>query len=171
MALKRKFIYKKNVIEEIVSKSKIRSYFNYFKENNPLFKNEELNDERIDEWIETMRGNCQDEQLNDQRIYESTESMGGNCQDCENENVHICPLDDIEDIETVNELNTETDDNEQYYDTVLDTFYKKTDTGNGVSDVIAEQIVTNCANKKVIVVPTDAGHFMNYESDVHIGEK
>ena len=97
--------------------------------------------------------------------------MGGNCQDCENEKVHICPLDDIEDIETVNDLNTETDDNEQYYDTVLDTFYQKTDTGNGVSDVIAEQIVTNCANKKVIVAPTDAGHFMNYESDVHIEEK
>ena len=118
-----------------------------------------------------MRGNCQDEQLNEQRIYESTQSMGGNCQDCENEKVHICPLDDIEDIETVNDLNTETDDNEQYYDTVLDTFYQKTDTGNGVSDVIAEQIVTNCANKKVIVAPTDAGHFMNYESDVHIEEK
>jgi len=48
---------------------------------------------------------------------------------------------------------------------------KKTDNGNGVSDVIAEQIVTNCGNKKVIVAPTDAGNFMNYESDVHIEEK
>ena len=54
---------------------------------------------------------------------------------------------------------------------MLDTFYQKTDTGNGVSDVIAEQIVTNCANKKVIVAPTDAGHFINYENDVHIEEK
>ena len=106
VALKRKFTYKANVMEEIVSKSKIRSYFNYFKENNLLFQNEELMDKRIDEWIETMRGNCPDEQLNEQRIYESTQSMGGNCQDCENEKVHICPLDDIEDIETVNDVNS-----------------------------------------------------------------
>ena len=47
------------------------------------------------------------------------------CQDCENEEVHICPLDELEDIETVNELNNERDDNEQYYDIVLDTFLQK----------------------------------------------
>ena len=39
------------------------------------------------------------------------------CQDCENGEVHICPLDELEDIETVNELNNERDDNEEYYDT------------------------------------------------------
>ena len=81
------------------------------------------------------------------------------CQDCENEEVHISPLDDIEDIESVNELNNERDDNKEYYDTVLDNFYQKNDTRNRVSDVIAEQIVTNCANKKVIVAQTDTGHF------------
>ena len=32
-------------MEEIVSKIKIESYFNYFKENNPLFKNEQLNEQ------------------------------------------------------------------------------------------------------------------------------
>ena len=89
-------------MEEIVSKSKIRSYFNYFKDNNPLFKNEELNDQRIDEWIESMMGNIDNFK----------------CQDCENEEVHICPLDEIEDIETVNVLNNERDDNEEYYDTI-----------------------------------------------------
>ena len=159
VTLKRKFTYKENVMEEIVSKSKIRSYFNYFKSNNPLFKNQELNDQRIDEWIISMKGNIDNLK----------------CQDCENEEVHICPLDEpldeLEDIKTINELNNERDDNEEYYDTVLDTFYEKTDNGNGVSDVIAEQIVTNCGNKKVIVAPTDAGNFMNYESDVHIEEK
>ena len=81
------------------------------------------------------------------------------CQDCENEEVHISPLDDIEDIESVNELNNERDDNKEYYDTVLDNFYQKNDTRNRVSDVIAEQIVTNCANKKVFVAQTDTGHF------------
>merc|ERR1712030_103349 len=120
VALKRKFTYKENVMEEIVSKSKIRSYFNYFKSNNPLFKNQELNDQRIDEWIISMKGNIDNLK----------------CQDCENEEVHICPLD---------ELDNERDDNEEYYDTVLDTFYEKTDNGNGVSDVIAEQFVTNCS--------------------------
>ena len=40
VALKRKFTYKANVMEEIVEKSKIQSYFDYFKKNNPLFKNQ-----------------------------------------------------------------------------------------------------------------------------------
>ncbi len=39
------------------------------------------------------------------------------CQDCKNEEVHICCLDELEDIETVNELNIERGDNEEYYDT------------------------------------------------------
>ena len=84
-------------MEEIVSKSKIRSYFNYLKSNDdyPLFKNEELNDIRIDEWIRSMKGNIDN----------------WKCQDCENEEVHICPLDELEDIETVNELNNDRDDN------------------------------------------------------------
>ena len=46
------------------------------------------------------------------------------CQDCENEEVHICDLDELEDIETFNELDNERGDNEQNYDTVLDTFYQ-----------------------------------------------
>ena len=45
------------------------------------------------------------------------------CQECENRVLHICSPDDSEFIETLNEFNNETDDNEQYYDTVLDTFY------------------------------------------------
>ena len=38
VALKRKFIYKENVMEEIVSKLKRISYFNYFNDNNPQDK-------------------------------------------------------------------------------------------------------------------------------------
>ena len=47
------------------------------------------------------------------------------CQHCENGILHICSQDDIEIIETLNLFNNETDDNEEYYDTVLDTFYEK----------------------------------------------
>ena len=155
MVLKRKFTYKENYIEEIVSKQKIKNYFDYFKLANPLFKNQELDEVRIDKWIESVMGN----------------NENGKCQHCENGEVHICPLDEVEDIGIGNELNNEIDDNEQDYDTFLDTFYEKTDNGNGVSDVIAEQIVTNFGNNKVIVAPTDAGKFMNYESDVNIEEK
>ena len=139
VVLKRKFTYKENYIQEIVSKQKIRKYFDYFKLTNPLFKNQELDEVRIDKWIESVMGN----------------NENGKCQHCENGEVHICPLDEVEDIGIGNELNNEIDDNEQDYDTFLDTFYEKTDHGNGVSDVIAEQIVTNFGNKKVIVAPTD----------------
>ena len=64
------------------------------------------NDLRIDEWIRSMKGNIDN----------------WKCQDCENEEVHICPLDEIEDIETVNDLNNERDNNEEYYDNVLRHF-------------------------------------------------
>ena len=60
------------------------------------------------------------------------------CQNYENEEVHICPFVELEDIETFNELNNERDDNEQYYDKVLETFFEKKDNGNEVADVIAE---------------------------------
>ena len=66
VALKRKFSYKETVMEQIVSKSKIKSYFNYFKSNNPLFKDQELNEQRIDEWIISMKGNIEEEQ----KVYE-----------------------------------------------------------------------------------------------------
>jgi len=39
------------------------------------------------------------------------------CQDYKIEDVHICRLDELEDIQTVNELNIERGDNEEYYDT------------------------------------------------------
>ena len=107
VVLKRKFTYKENYIEEIVSKQKIKNYFDYFKLANPLFKNQELDEVRIDKWIESVMGN----------------NENGKCQDCENDEVHICPLDEVEDIGIGNELNNEIDDNEQYYDTFLDTFY------------------------------------------------
>lgn len=47
------------------------------------------------------------------------------CQDCENMDVYICHLEELEDIKPVNELNNKGDDNEEYYDIVLYTFYQK----------------------------------------------
>ena len=55
VALKRKLSYKGTVMEEMVSKSKVEAYFNYFKENNHLFKDQTLDMERIDNWIEELR--------------------------------------------------------------------------------------------------------------------
>merc|ERR1712030_266694 len=43
--------------------------------------------------------------------------------------------------------------------------------GNGLSDVIAEQIIRINGIKKVVVAPTDAGNFVNYEKDKKIEEK
>merc|ERR1711962_1973068 len=55
VALKRKLSYKGTVMEEMVSKSKVQAYFNYFKKNNLLFKDQTLDMQRIDNWIEQLR--------------------------------------------------------------------------------------------------------------------
>ena len=55
VALKRKLSYKGTVMEEMVSKSKVESYFNYLKKNNHLFNDQTLDMERIDNWIEELR--------------------------------------------------------------------------------------------------------------------
>jgi len=55
VALKRKLSYKGTVMEEMVSKSKVQAYFNYFKKFNHLFGDQILDMERIDNWIEELR--------------------------------------------------------------------------------------------------------------------
>merc|ERR1712115_185476 len=55
VALKRKLSYKGTVMEEMVSKSKVQAYFNYFKQFNHLFGDQILDIERIDNWIEELR--------------------------------------------------------------------------------------------------------------------
>merc|ERR1712098_424518 len=54
-ALKRKLTYKGTVMEEMVSKNKVQTYFNYFKTFNPLFVDESLDMQRIDDWIEELK--------------------------------------------------------------------------------------------------------------------
>merc|ERR1711955_145403 len=55
VALKRKLSYKGTVMEEMVSKNKVQAYFNYFKKFNHLFRDQILDMERIDNWIEELR--------------------------------------------------------------------------------------------------------------------
>merc|ERR1711873_44194 len=54
VALKRKLTYKGTVMEEMVSKNKVQAYFDYFKTSNPLFVDESLDMQRIDDWIEEL---------------------------------------------------------------------------------------------------------------------
>merc|ERR1711873_194465 len=59
------------------------------------------------------------------------------------------------------------------FDTVLETFYQKTDQGNGVSDIIAEKILIQEQpnyNRRVVVAPTEKGKFVNYEEVKDIEE-
>merc|ERR1712239_27747 len=42
-------------MEEMVSKNKVQTYFNYFKTFNPLFVDESLDMQRIDDWIEELK--------------------------------------------------------------------------------------------------------------------
>ena len=51
VSLKRKLTYKGTVMEEIVSKTKVQTYFNYFRRINPLLADEHLDEERIGELI------------------------------------------------------------------------------------------------------------------------
>merc|ERR1712215_125884 len=55
VALKRKLSYKGTVMEEMVSKNKVQAYFDYFKTYNPLFVDESLDMQRIDNWIEELK--------------------------------------------------------------------------------------------------------------------
>merc|ERR1712180_504706 len=55
VALKRKLTYKGTVMEEMVSKNKVQAYFDYFKTSNPLFVDESLDMQRIDDWIEELK--------------------------------------------------------------------------------------------------------------------
>merc|ERR1712082_597792 len=55
VALKRKLTYKRTVMEEMISKNKVQEYFNYFKTFNPLFVDESLDMQRIDDWIEELK--------------------------------------------------------------------------------------------------------------------
>ena len=96
-------------MEEIVSKQKLKTYFEQFILYNPLLHDEELNTQRIDYWIRS-------------RIFNSENEKS---QDCVNEVVGICSNDEVKDIEFDNDLNNENQDNEQPNDTVLDTFYQK----------------------------------------------
>ena len=67
VALKRKLTYKGTVMEEIVSKTKVQAYFDYFKKHNPLFGDESLDMERIDNWIQELKS-TQEHQNHDNNI-------------------------------------------------------------------------------------------------------
>ena len=47
LVAKRKLIYRDNIMEEIKCKQKILTYFNYLKLYNPLFKDEDINNQWI----------------------------------------------------------------------------------------------------------------------------
>merc|ERR1711867_211752 len=81
---------------------------------------------------------------------------------CDNQLSHVCQFDNVNDC---------TNDD---FDTVLETFYQKTDQGNGVSDIIAEQILTQEQpnyNRKVVVAPTEKGKFVNHGEVKDIEER
>merc|ERR1711873_361286 len=87
----------------------------------------------------------------------------GPCGDnCDNQLSHVCQFDNVNDC---------TNDD---FDTVLETFYQKTDQGNGVSDIIAEQILTQEQpnyNRRVVVAPTEKGKFVNHGEVKDIEER
>ena len=102
VSFKRKLAYKGNYMEEIISKSKIVEYFNYFKRENPLFANDELNPDKIDEQIKSVSGeDCETEEVEsdsenaDINTDQAEAGRGGaaQCEDCEKQQVHICPVD------------------------------------------------------------------------------
>merc|ERR1712215_660748 len=98
------------------------------------------------------------------------------CVDCDKEVSHMCKNDDDNvvacgdncdnQLTHVCQFDNENECTNEQFDTVLETFYQKTDEGKGVSDIIAEQIISQEQpnyNRKVVVAPTEKGKFVNYE--------
>merc|ERR1712089_55148 len=78
VALKRKLSYKGTVMEEMVSKNKVQAYFDYFKTYNPLFVDESLDMQRIDNWIEELKS-TQEHENDDNNIDDMPKEK--NCQE------------------------------------------------------------------------------------------
>ena len=83
VALKRKLSYKGTVMEEMVSKNKVQAYFDYFKKYNPLFGDEILDMERIDNWIEELKSTQEHE--NDDNNIDPMPNIDVNTVICNNE--------------------------------------------------------------------------------------
>ena len=82
VSLKRKIAYKGNYMEEMISKSKIEEYFNYFKRENPLFAEEQLKLDKIDEWIKSVlaKDSEREEVDNDCESDSETEEVDKDCE-------------------------------------------------------------------------------------------
>ena len=55
VAFKRKICYTGSFIEEVIDKSKVKTYFNYFKKVNPLFKDVKFNIQDVEIFEQTIR--------------------------------------------------------------------------------------------------------------------
>ena len=175
VSFKRKPTYKGNVMQEIVSKSKVEAYFKFFKEHNPLFRDEHLDQERIDDVIRelTSDGVIQIEHEEDDCCQHgdgtSTHHDQGMTEAIRPVEATNCLTTDVEhntEVGARRESNNEDASGELEYATVLETFYQKTDKGNGICDRIADAILTQEVNDntRLIVAPTAAGNFVNLET-------
>ena len=189
VSLRRKPTYKGSVMEEVISRSKVLAYFDFFKEHNPLFRDLQFHENRIDEMIaelasdppiqpeietvEETHSNA-DGPSTDHLItngghisgQDSSPSVGGN-------STVGTDADQDRESEIVSESNNDDIGPDFDFDTVLETFYQKTDKGKGISDAIAETILTQEVNqnRRLVVAPTAAGNFVNFETVVDIEEK
>ena len=150
VVLKRKMEYSGSVMEEIISKNKITAYYNWFKDNNPLFKDIILSQDKLDEFIN-----------------QSVETT---------DNVQLHTDDENNIPEVINPDFTAKEPDAQIKaddDTVLENFSGKTDKGTGISDLIAEAIITKESDPyaTIILAPTDGQKFVNFQDVVHIEEK
>ena len=100
VSFKRKFAYKGNYIEEMISKSKIQEYFNYFKRENPLFAEEELKLDKIDEWIKSVsaKDSEREEVDNDCESDSETEEVDKDCESDKFEDTELFASWNLEDL-------------------------------------------------------------------------
>ena len=171
VCLRRKLEYKGKVMEEIISRTKVKHYYNFFKENKPLFQDESFDDERLDQIVEDIlsqanveQHNSPDDLLHDDLLHDDNLVLqeDGNAGAC---NVSVEGDETVENIIDWEEINS---------DTVLETFNQKIDNnGTTVCDRMAENILTQEVNPTEILVlaPTEASKFVNHEAVVDIEEK
>ena len=86
----------------MISKSKIQEYFNYFKRENPVFAEEELKLEKIDEWIKSVsaKDSEREEVDNDCESDSETEEVDKDCESDIFEDTELFASWNLEDFET-----------------------------------------------------------------------
>ena len=88
VSFKRKLTYKGNFLEEWIDKEKVKKYFEFFKDHNPLFKDVQLSEERIKQFErKTKKDSKHFEECTTEQQLHSNEPKQNDCEENKNEEI------------------------------------------------------------------------------------